>query len=135
METSREQLYYTRNNVKVYLTDKLDLSALKNKEDIDAGNKPEFHNETFSPDETKIFFLVLFGYSEESFHGPYCIANADGSKQMIVKETDNIDSKQPIWLKDNRMVFTNYERFLFAADNDDNSVKKIAENVSSFVAR
>lgn len=134
-ETRREQFYYTRNNVKICLTDKLNLNALKTKEDIDARNKPEFNNETFSRDETKIFFQVLLGDSEETFHGLYCIVNADGSKQMIVEETHNIDSKHPIWLKDNRMVFTNYERILFVANNDDNSVQKIAENVSSFVAR
>ena len=134
-KTKREELYYTGNNESICLTDKLDIKGLKTQEDIDDGIKTEFYNYIISPDETKILFRILLGDNEETFHGPYCITNIDGSKQMIVEETESIGPNLPVWLKDNRVVFIDYDQILYVANNEDSSVLKIAENVSSYVAR
>ena len=134
-ETTREQLYYTRNNVKVCLTDKLDINGLKNKYDIDYGIKTQFSDYTFSPDETKILFRALLGNSEDTFHGPYCIANADGSNQFILEQATASWEISPAWLKNNKIAFTDREENLYVANNKDNSVQKIAENVSVYLGR
>lgn len=134
-ETTREQLYYMHNNVKICLTDKLDINSLKTKEDIDDEIKTEFHNYTFSLDGTKVLFKILLGYNEETFRGPYCIANADGSKQIILEQAGESWNKHPLWLKNNSLVFIDNEKNLFITSNDDNSVQKIAKNVLSYLGR
>ena len=105
-ETIKGQLYYTRNKVKVSLTDKLDLNALKTQEDTRFGDETEFNNYTFSADESKILFKVMLGYDEKTFHGPYCIANVDGSNPQILKQADEAFHKIPVWLKNNSVIFT-----------------------------
>ena len=67
-------------------------------------------------------------------HGPYSIANKDGSNQMILTQTD-ISESNPVWLKNNKIVFIGDEKKLFVADNDKNSIRQIAENVSLYVGR
>ena len=134
-KTVREELYYTRNNQKVSLTDKLVISSLKTKEDARDRVEAEFNYYTFSPDETKILFKIMLGDSEETFHGPYCIANTDGSNQFILEQADQSWARRPAWLKDNRVIFTDRENNLYVANNEDNSVQKIAENVSSYLGR
>ena len=132
-ETTREQLYYTRNNVNICLTNKLDINALKTKDDIDVGFETEFNYYTFSPDSTKILFKVLLGFNEETFHGPYCVANVDGSKQMILEQAVEFWNIHPVWLKNNKVIFIDSEENLYVANNDDKSVQKLAENVSSYL--
>ena len=134
-DTTKEQLYYTRNNGKVSLTDKLNINSLKTADDIEVGFPTEYNCYTLSPDETKILFKVMLGYDEGTFHGPYCIANADGSNQQILEQADQSYAIRPKWLKDNSIIFTNREKDLFVTNNEDSSVQKIAENVSTYVSR
>ena len=68
-------------------------------------------------------------------HGPFCMANADGTNQMMLKETDIASNMEPVWLKNNSVVFIDYDQNLFVANNADNSIQKIAENVMIYVAR
>ena len=131
-KTTKQQLYYTRNNAKVCLTDKLDFEALKG--EGEGWVKTEFYFFTFSPDETKILFGALMAFGDLP-HGPYCIANADGSRQLIIEESSIAYKRNPAWLKNNTVAFTDTETNLFVTNNDDNSVQKIAENVSVYVAR
>lgn len=82
-KTIKQQLYYTGNNAKFCLTDKLDLETQKEK----GGNwvKTEFTSFMLSLDKTKILFGALVGWGDLP-HGPYSIVNADGSKQMMLKK-------------------------------------------------
>jgi hypothetical protein len=133
-QTMDENLYYTRNNKKVCLSDKLDFKVLKNKESEEYWVETEFNSYTLSPDETKILYGTMIEMGDLG-HGPYSIANANGSSQMILVGTDIAGSKKPVWLKNNNVVFFDNENNLFVANNDDNSVRKIAKNVSGYVAR
>ena len=133
-QTNDENLYYTRNNKKVCLSDKLDFKVLRNKESEDYWVETEFNSFVLSPDETKILYGTMIEMGDLG-HGPYCIANADGSNQLILVGTDITGSKKPVWLKNNNVVFFDNVNNLFIADNDENSVQKIAENVSGYVAR
>ena len=54
---------------------------------------------------------------------------------MVLTETDISSNKEAIWLKNNTVVFTDYKDNLYVANNDDNSIQKIAENVLIYVAR
>lgn len=130
-KTIKQQLYYTGNNAKVCLTDKLDFVAQKT--EGDEVDEIEFTGFMLSPDKTKILFGAAVSWGDLG-HGPYNIANADGSQQMMLKGTDIASSKQPVWLKNNRVVFIDNENNLFIANNDENTIEKVAENVSSYVA-
>ena len=130
-KTIKQQLYYTGNNAKVCLTDKLDFVAQKT--EGDEVDEIEFTGFKLSPDKTKILFGAAVSWGDLG-HGPYNIANADGSQQMMLKETDIASNKQPVWLKNNRVVFIDNENNLFIANNDENTIEKVAENVSSYVA-
>ena len=130
-KTIKQQLYYTGNNAKVCLTDKLDFVAQKT--EGDEVDEIEFTGFMLSPDKTKILFGAAVSWGDLG-HGPYNIANADGSQQMMLKGTDIASSKQPMWLKNNRVVFIDNESNLFIANNDENTIEKVAENVSSYVA-
>ena len=134
-QTNGGQLYYMRNDVKVCLTDELDLNSLRTQEDNRFGDETEFNLYTLSPDESKVLFKVILGYNEETFHGPYCIANSDGSKQQILRHVDEAFHKRPVWLKNNSVLFTDREENLFVTNNEDSSVQKIAENVTSYLGR
>jgi hypothetical protein len=133
-KTTKQQLYYTRNNVKVCLSDKLDFNVLRNKESEDYWVETEFISFMLSPDETKILYGTIIEMGDLG-HGPYCIANKDGSNQMILEQTDIGSNKNPVWLKNNSIIFTDYEKNLFVANNDELSIQKIAENVSLYGAR
>ena len=54
---------------------------------------------------------------------------------MILKQTDIGSNKNPVWLKNNSLVFTDYENNLYVANNDEPSIQKITANVSLYVAR
>ena len=130
-KTIKQQLYYIGNNAKVCLTDKLDFVAQKT--EGDEVDEIEFTGFMLSPDKTKILFGAAVSWGDLG-HGPYNIANADGSQQMMLKGTDIASSKQPVWLKNNRVVFIDNESNLFIANNDENTIEKVAENVLSYVA-
>lgn len=133
-KTLNQQLYYTRNNTKACLTDNLDFKVLRPKENEDFWVDTEYTHYSLSPDEKKVVFGVMLEFGDLA-HGPYCIANVDGSNQMLLKNTDIASSTKPIWLKNNRVAFVDNDKNLFVANNDENSIQKIAENVSFYVAR
>lgn len=133
-KTTKQQLYYMRNNANVCLTDNLDFKVLRQKENEDFWVDTEYTNYFLSPDEKKIIFGAVLEIGDLG-HGPYCVANVDGSHQMLLKNTDIACSKRPIWLKNNRVAFVDNDKNLFVANNDENSIQKIAENVSFYVAR
>ncbi|NLZ94491.1 MAG: hypothetical protein GX921_01540 [Bacteroidales bacterium] len=129
-----QQLYYTRNNANVCLSNQLDFKALRGKESEDYWVETYFTDFTLSPDETKILYGVMIEMGDLG-HGPYCIANVDGNNQMILTKTDIASNKKYIWLKNNTVAFKNYEDNLYVANNDDNTIQKIAENVTEYKAR
>lgn len=133
-QTIDENLYYTRNNKKVCLSEELDFKVMRNKEEEDYWVETEFTSFTLSPDETKILYGAMIEMGDLG-HGPYCIANTDGSNQMILAGTDIAGSKNPVWLKNNIVVFIDNKNNLFVADNDNNSIRQIAENVTDFKLR
>ena len=132
-QTIDENLYYTRNNKKVCLSDKLDFKVLRSEGNEDYWEETSFNSFMLSPDETKILYGTMIEMGDLG-HGPFSIANKDGGNQMILTETD-ISDKNPVWLKNNKIVFTGDEKKLFVADNDENTIRQIAENVSIYVAR
>ncbi|MDD2386707.1 MAG: membrane lipoprotein lipid attachment site-containing protein [Bacteroidales bacterium] len=126
-KTIDQQLYYTRNNSKVCLTDNLNFDVLKQKENEDYWVETEFINFTFSQDETKILFGALLEFGDLG-HGPYCIADANGSNQMIILQTDISGTKEPIWLTNNSLAFIDNVKNLFVINDD--VTQQIAENVT-----
>lgn len=82
-QTIDKNLYYTRNNIRICLTDKLDFEMLRNKENEDYWVETEFNSFMLSPDETKVLYGTIIEMGDLG-HGPYCIANKDGSNQMIL---------------------------------------------------
>ncbi len=135
-ETIDENVYYIQNNTKVCLSNKIDFRAIeeKNKDEFEISVYRSFGNYSFSPDSTKILFSAEM-LEREWVQGPYCIANIDGRNQMVLEESDRIIESKPIWLKNNSVVFIDYENNIYVANNDDNSIEKIAENVSDFKSR
>lgn len=117
-----------------YCLTKQDFNVLRNKDSEDYWVETEFNSFTLSPDETKILYGAIIEKGDLG-HGPYCIANKDGSNQMILEQTDIGSNKNPVWLKNNSIIFTDYEKNLFVANNDELSIQKIAENVSLYGAR
>ena len=128
----RQKLYYTANKNKICLTDQLDFEAEKEK-GMDLV-ETEFAYFVFSPGEKKILFGTLVGWGDLP-HGPFSIANIDGSNQMILKQTDISSKMKPVWLKNKSIAYTDNERNLYIANNDENTNLKIAEQVSFFRAR
>lgn len=132
-QTIDENLYYTRNNKKVCLSDKLDFKVLRNKENEDYWEEISFNSFRLSRDETKILYGTMIEMGDLG-HGPFSIANKDGSNQMILTKTD-ISYTTPIWLKNNKIAFIDTENKLFVGDNYKNTIRQIAENVFNYVAR
>ena len=133
-QTVDEQLYYLNNNTKVALTNQLNFHEIQREWEEEYWNETDFSPYSFSPDKTKILFVALIWQAEYT-QGPYCISNIDGSKQMILPQTNSDYRRSPIWLKDNKIAFIDTEQKLFVADNDKNSIRQIAENAMIYVAR
>lgn len=135
-EVIDEQLYYIHNHAKVCLTDKIDFKAVeeKNKHDSEICDSRQYSHYIFSPDKKKVAFAaeMLMG---EWANGPYCIANVDGSKQMLLEESNFMVVSNPIWLNAHELIFRSHKGELYVANNDENSIKKIAENVSFYETR
>lgn len=129
-----EQLYYKYKNTNTCLSDQLDFKVLRNKESEDYWVETDFTSFTLSPNETKILYGAMIEMGDLG-HGPYCIANVDGSNQMILKETDIASNKKPIWLKNNNVAFADYEKNLYVAKNEEKTILQIAKNVSEYKTR
>lgn len=70
-----------------------------------------------------------------STRGVYCIANTDGSNQMVLKNTDLYISYCPFVRIANRFFYIDKKHNLLIADNDKGAVVKIAGNVSDLKNR
>lgn len=126
--TAQQQLYYTANDVTVCLTDSLALDT-----DAEQGGEAEFVGMMLSPDTRKVMFAAILGWGD-LLHGPYIIANADGSQQMLLEQTDFASSMTPVWLSDNSVAFVDSEQTLFIANNDAQTIKRVASHVAAYSA-
>jgi len=64
----------------------------------------EYYYVSASADGSKIAFFILTGFGDLP-HGPYCIANADGTKLQLLEHTDAGSSFKPLW-SNNNVVYT-----------------------------
>lgn len=119
--TKNNQLYFKN----VCVTNEIDFESIKTE---GYGVETEFINYSVSPDGRKVLFGAIIEFGDLA-HGPYCIANADGSNQQILEDTDIGDDKKPHWMQNGNVVYIAGQRELFHTNAADNSVKKIAEDV------
>ena len=63
------------------------------------------------------------------------MANIDGSNQMILEPSDRFVEALPVWVNNNSVIFMDQESNLYVANNDENSIEMIAENVFDFKTR
>lgn len=135
-ETIDENAYYIYDNAKVCLTDKMVFYTEdeKNEGDSYASEDSYYYGFRFSPDSTKVLFVAQI-LEQKWRYGPYCIANIDGSNQMVLEQSDCFVGALPVWLKNNSVVFMDHEGSIYEANNDENSIEKIAVNVFDFKSR
>lgn len=131
-EMTDQALYYTYNNSKAALSNKLDFSSNEeeNEDDMDI----HFSYFFLSPNKAKVLFGTTVAFGDLA-HGPFSISNVDGSNQMMLEQTDIANHLKPMWLRNNYVAFTDQDQNLMVANNDKNSTQKVAEEVSIFVAR
>ena len=132
-ETIDEDAYYISDNAKICLTDRMDFytEEEKNEDDSYASEDSYYYGFTFSPDSSKVLFVAQI-LEQKWRYGPYCIANIDGSNQMVLEQSDSFIEKLPVWLKNNSVVFIDHEGSLCVANNNKNNIEKIAGNVFDF---
>jgi hypothetical protein len=135
-ETIDENAYYIYDNAKVCLTDKMVFYTEdeKNEAHSYASEDSYYYGFTFSPDSTKVHFVAQI-LEQKWRYGPYCIANIDGSKQMVLEQSDCFIEALPVWLKNNSVVFIDHEGSIYVANNDENSIEMIAKGVFDFKTR
>ena len=135
-ETIDENAYYIYDNAKVCLTDKMVFYTEdeKNEAHSYASEDSYYYGFTFSPDSTKVLFVAQI-LEQKWRYGPYCIANIDGSKQMVLEQSDCFIEALPVWLKNNSVVFIDHEGSIYVANNDENSIEMIAKGVFDFKTR
>ena len=135
-ETIDENAYYIYDNAKVCLTDKMVFYTEdeKNEAHSYASEDSYYYGFTFSPDSTKVLFVSQI-LEQKWRYGPYCIANIDGSKQMVLEQSDCFIEALPVWLKNNSVVFIDHEGSIYVANNDENSIEMIAKGVFDFKTR
>ena len=113
-------LYYVGgSNGSICLTDKLNFPAMFGKtpeelEDEAVVTLPKSMN----PQGTKVMFCTIIPDGIFT-HGPYNVANLDGSNQCTLK-TD-IEFGMPTWLKDGSLVFVRFD----GGPNDDYVLEKL----------
>ena len=135
-ETIDEDAYYISDNAKICLTDRMDFytEEEKNEDDSYASEDSYYYGFTFSPDSSKVLFVAQI-LEHKWVYGPYCMANIDGSNQMILEPSDRFVEALPVWVNNNSVIFMDQESNLYVANNDENSIEMIAENVSDFKTR
>ncbi len=131
-ETIDEDAYYIYDNAKVCLTDKMDFYT--DEGDSYASEDSYYYGFTFSPDSTKVLFVAQI-LEQKWIYGPYCIANIDGSNQMVLEQSDRFIEALPVWLNNNSVVLMDHEGSLYVANNAKNSIEVIAEGVWDFKSR
>ncbi|MDD3435434.1 MAG: hypothetical protein PHY76_03050 [Patescibacteria group bacterium] len=135
-ETIDEDAYYIYDNAEVCLTDKMDFYTEdeKNEGDSYASEDNYYYGFRFSPDSTKVLFVAQI-LEQKWRYGPYCIANIDGSNQMVLEQSDSFIEALPVWLKNNSVIFMDQESNIYVANNDENIIEKIAENAFDFKSK
>ncbi|NLZ94493.1 MAG: hypothetical protein GX921_01550 [Bacteroidales bacterium] len=135
-ETIDEDAYYIYDNAEVCLTDKMVFYTEdeKNENDSYATEDSYYYGFTFSPDSTKVLFVAQI-LEHKWVYGPYCIANIDGSNQMVLEQSDHFIKALPVWLNNNSVAFMDHEGSLYVANNAKNSTEKIAINLFDFKSK
>ena len=113
-------LYYLGGSEdRVCLTDKLDFPAMfaKTQEELDNEGVITLPK-SLNPQGTKVMFCTIIPDGIFT-HGPYNVANLDGSNQCTLK-TD-IEFGMPTWLKDGSLVFVRFD----GGPGDDYALEKL----------
>ena len=76
-------------------------------EQID-GDELEYYLTEESADKSKIIFAILVGFGDLP-HGPYCVANADGSMMKLLNDTDMGSKFKPVWCNNNAVYIRKRE--------------------------
>ena len=121
------------DNARICLTDRIDFYTEEEKKEDDfyASEDSYYYGFTFSQDSTKVLFVAQI-LEHKWVYGPYCIANIDGSNQMMLEQSDRFVEALPVWLKNNSVIFMNQKSNIYVANNDKNSIEMIAEGVFDF---
>ncbi len=101
----------------------------------------EFFEFKFSKDKSKLMFAALLGMGDLA-HGPFCIANIDGTNQKIIMEDGVSSALRPYWYG-NQAVFirdivegsNDNASELSITNADDNSISAIEKEVDYFTVR
>ncbi len=99
-----------------------------------------FSDFKFSADKSKLIFGAMTDMGDLA-HGPYCMANTDGSHQQILTEEGLSSDFKPFWLG-NRAVFwrqikeenSSYQE-LYITDPADNSSSPIVKDLDYYTVR
>ena len=112
----------------------------------------DFETEYFfqgaSADGSKIVFSIMLGFGDLA-HGPYCVADADGTNMQILENTDMGSSNEPLWCNNNVLYICSYESETEKYDwggakqiiefcytrADDNSIVCIDKDVDCYAVR
>ncbi len=73
----------------------------------DKSIEKECHFEGASADDSKIVFAMMLDMCDLA-HGPYCVANADGTDIQILDNTDMGSSFKPLWCNNNVVYLCSY---------------------------
>ena len=112
---------------------------LKKEDYADDDFEIEYILESVSADDSKIVFSILLGFGDLP-HGPYCVANTDGTNMQILENTDMGSSFKPLWCNNNAV----FERTIDAEEGisefcytraADNTVVRIDQDVNYYTVR
>lgn len=62
---------------------------------------------TFLPIKSKVLFSILVGSGDLS-HGPFCVANSDGTMISLLENTDMASAIKPLWCNNNVVYIRSY---------------------------
>jgi hypothetical protein len=125
---------------------KLDLSKYINEHNIDS--EREYFFKGISADGSKIIFAIMLDMCDLA-HGPYCVANIDGSNMQVLEDTDMGSAFKPLWSNNNVVYLCSYESEtelnewggaktideLCYTQATDNSIKRIDQDVDYYATR
>lgn len=101
----------------------------------------EYFFESVSADDSKIVFAILLGFGDLP-HGPYCVANTDGTNMQVLENTDMGSSFKPLWCNNNLLFIRdvkvddeNYISEFCYTRTADNTVRRIDQGVDYYTVR
>ncbi|HHU97576.1 MAG: hypothetical protein QM237_07535 [Bacteroidota bacterium] len=68
----------------------------------------EFDFTGASADGSKVVFAIILGFGDLP-HGPYCVANADGTMMQLLENTDLGSAFKPLWCNNNAVFLRSYD--------------------------